>query len=594
MIRSGTLTAPNYLSCASQPKFLVKDFMAWIPLAATGSSGFENEQLAKQRSQFGASFTDSLVGKLGAGYLKKSPWLAAFERGVNDFEWMEGAPVGRKNFVDKLFAANPHINKDCFLEYLANGDDDGPSYSEYYQDSTGIKWPHGDFDVLDHVKEMISWAFHCDEPVVRGYYGIGRNGPLTSDMDGNADMYETTKEQALTLIEDMERNKDDQIKAFGGEEMYQKLKNEFCHRVGRLEYLEQLAQSRKDLSDKNDHGDRAASTALVGHGGHAAEIADAAVQQLEPLAGYSGRASEQAQNEPETRELVIGFQGRKTVVHQHKPQHKEPTPEEKATFGSITSIDHNNISDLVKRLIEKSMPDGVRVMNHTASGSYNFVYFIKVFGGQIDGVEMALRIPARGREGLWTKSDQNELMSQARAMVHIKENTMVPTPTVFFHDDTLENEIRAPFILMECVSGKSLGDCMVSWDIQGILGKMLSKALSSIARAMVELGKLQFNQIGELQFVRGQSRTPPSVYQDWTPDSIDSTEQYFRVLFEKVRKSEWPLEYKRICEANLEAIPKSKMSQDQQVETFGLIHRDMDAQNFLVDTDGNLVAILDW
>lgn len=78
-----------------------------MPLALQNAGGFMVEELAEQRSQFEKSFANSLVGQLEAGYLQKSPWFAAFERGVNDFEWQEGKPVGRRNFVDKLFAMWP-------------------------------------------------------------------------------------------------------------------------------------------------------------------------------------------------------------------------------------------------------------------------------------------------------------------------------------------------------------------------------------------------------------------------------------------------------------------------------------------------------
>lgn len=55
------------------PKFLVRDFSPWIPLPLDLENGFEVEELAEQRLQFENSFTDNLVGQLGAGYIKKSP-----------------------------------------------------------------------------------------------------------------------------------------------------------------------------------------------------------------------------------------------------------------------------------------------------------------------------------------------------------------------------------------------------------------------------------------------------------------------------------------------------------------------------------------
>ncbi|TLD38356.1 Aminoglycoside phosphotransferase [Venturia nashicola] len=377
---------------------------------------------------------------------------------------------------------------------------------------------------------MPSWVFDCEERQVPGYYGLGCNGPLTADMDGNTDMSETSKEDAFAMLEQMKQDKEGQIEAFGVEEMHYNSRNEFRHR-------QPICRTRS-----------------VGYGGQAAENAEAAVQKLELLAGYGGRTSKHAQNEPDISKPVIGFQGRKAI----EPKHQEPTPNEKKTFGSIVLIGHNNISNLVKKLIDEAKPDGVRITSHTASGSYNFVCFIKIFGDQFDGVEMALRIPACGREDLWIKLDRKALTSQARAIPYIKQNTKVPIPNVFSYDDTLENEIKAPFILMECVSGKSLGDCMVFWDVQW----------------------QDVEQVFAIDCQGVESATTP----------------VFRAVFSTSfrERPKVLLITERICEAILEAVPESKMSQNQQAETLGLLHRDLDAQNLLIDTDGNLLAILDW
>lgn len=236
---------------------------------------------------------------------------------------------------------------------------------------------------------------------------------------------------------------------------------------------------------------------------------------------------------------------------------------------------------------------------------------------------MVLRIPANGRQGLrTTKYDGVTLTSQALTMRYINDKTNVPIPYMWFYDSTLLNEIKAPFILMENISGKSLGDRMVAWSTEGIFNEMMSSSLASIAKTMVELEKLQFDQIGMLRCKDNDPSNPPYpshtilecapgsgssrvVHCDsetgrkfWIQNRIDSSKQYFRTLFEKsgfAQKSGWPLEYQRICEAIMTAVPKSKMSQDQKEETFGLVHRDLDAQNFLVDEDdGSVVAILDW
>lgn len=356
------------------PKFLVKDFSPWIPLPLILENDFEVEKIADQRLQFEKSFTDNLVGQLGAGYIKKSPWFAAFERGVNNLGWGAGKPVGRPNFVDKLFAIYPNVNKNALLEYLANTGDEWPTYTEHYKEMTGIYWPHGNIDVEAILKQMISWAFDCQEHQVPRYYGIGYGGPLTADMTCSKFMSEKTKEDALVILSNLKRNKDQQFKALGGVENFRMLRNELRHRVGHLDYLEHVAKVGNDQSAEDDNGYHAVMPGPVGYEGRAPGNAEAVMQKQEPLVGYERRLSGYAENKAETSELVIGYQGRKSI----ETAQKNFAPEDK-TFGSIVSIDHNNISRLVMILLNGENLEDVRVLG-SARGSYNFVYFIKVGG----------------------------------------------------------------------------------------------------------------------------------------------------------------------------------------------------------------------
>ncbi|QDS71083.1 hypothetical protein FKW77_009003 [Venturia effusa] len=301
---SGTLAAPNFLSCASMPKFLVEDYTPWIPLPLDMQNGFEDVELAEQRAQFKASFTDNLVGQLGAGYIDKSPWFAAFERAVNDFEWVEGKPVGRRNFVDKLFARYPELNKSAILDYLANTGDEWPAYNQYYKETTGVDWPLEYMDVKALLTWMISLVFDCKERQVPWYYGIGYNGPLTADMESDLNG-NLTREDAMEMLSRLKRNKVQSIEQLGGAENYNKYKNQLRHRVGRSDYLEHLARINNDQDVENGDGSRpafqstvsapvhtAATPGPVGYAGRAANVGNAVNQTHVPLVGYQGRLAE--------------------------------------------------------------------------------------------------------------------------------------------------------------------------------------------------------------------------------------------------------------------------------------------------------------
>jgi hypothetical protein len=233
------------------PKFLVRDYTPWIQIGfdLDRELGFQFQEMAEQRRQVEQSFKDNLVGKLGAGYIKVSPWFAAFERACNNLD-MGGRPVGRHNFVDKLLSTIPGINKSLFLDYLENTGDEWHLYSQYHLKKTEMSWSWGDIDIKEILTDAMRKCFDCKEGDIPGYFGKGPRGrQLTADISSNLEHLD--RNAARVRLAKLRKHKLQKV-ADMGPQNYRRWRNELRHRVGRLEYEERLASLSNDQAATDD------------------------------------------------------------------------------------------------------------------------------------------------------------------------------------------------------------------------------------------------------------------------------------------------------------------------------------------------------
>ena len=136
-----------------------------------------------------------------------------------------------------------------------------------------------------------------------------------------------------------------------------------------------------------------------------------------------------------------------------------------------------------------------KVVGLPLCGSFHIVFTIEFD----DGVMWMLKISANGHR--FDSVAAAALVSEARTMQLIKNETTIPVPTVYAFDATSCNELNTPFILMERMDGQPLYRRWFDSTIpKAQLEHFRIKALQSLAETMTQLNKFTFNRGGALEF----------------------------------------------------------------------------------------------
>lgn len=189
--------------------------------------------------------------------------------------------------------------------------------------------------------------------------------------------------------------------------------------------------------------------------------------------------------------------------------------------------------------------------------------------------------------------------------------TSIPLPRVLSSDSTLDNPLKVPYILMERIEGIPLHH---GWHNKSIdpesLANFREKALTDIAKAMVQLNMFTFSKSGAIINKDNLKFGPyrkvdhfadydlvcaggePTTWSEQGP--FIHPEEYFLCSLDKEDATSLP--YRRQGQRQLlrllvkwffEATPADSHS-------FVLAHPDFDEQNILVGGDGSLKGIVDW
>ena len=64
-----------------------------------------------------------------------------------------------------------------------------------------------------------------------------------------------------------------------------------------------------------------------------------------------------------------------------------------------------------------------------------------------------IKVPFTGIAGVWEPEDAHNFRREAQTMEYIRRKTRIPIPDILAFDDTLENALSAPYVLMRGVRG---------------------------------------------------------------------------------------------------------------------------------------------
>lgn len=241
------------------------------------------------------------------------------------------------------------------------------------------------------------------------------------------------------------------------------------------------------------------------------------------------------------------------------------------------------------------------VMEPPKCGSFNFVYTLSF----TDDVRWILRIPFPGEDDSYTPLSSRLLLSEIETMSFIRENTFIPMPEIYDFNDSVNNPLGVPYILMEAINGFPVSKVWFDDSGPTPLRTRRLRILETVATAMAQLNQFSFDKIGSLQFNSGKvssigeckitddiAMSPEVSFLQIGPFS--STREYFEALLEiqGMPRQPFKIGIHRLLKMMIHCISSS--SETSKSETFVLAHPDFDSQNVLVSEDGTLMALLDW
>ncbi|KAF1985636.1 hypothetical protein K402DRAFT_405095 [Aulographum hederae CBS 113979] len=294
-------------------------------------------------------------------------------------------------------------------------------------------------------------------------------------------------------------------------------------------------------------------------------------------------------------------------------------------WGPIAHIPDSKILNLALYApIPQSSEATWALVKKTESGSHNRVWIVEYS----DGSKICVRVPAFGWEGKWTELDAEVMEVQVQTMRYIGNETGLKMPEVLAWDQTLDNDIGAPYILTSFLEGRMVGEAWADFEAHPDPEEMEAfrlRILKSVATNISALRSLKFNEMGMLNFPHGIT-SPPIIGPILAISSGCRREANFNstlaqrslpaqthsIASLKKRLSNWqsweiyhlqhnslpfPNPYKTAGLAFLYWVLLLSIYPNCSTDTpesFVLAPPDFDAQNILVDDSGNVTGFIDW
>lgn len=236
-------------------------------------------------------------------------------------------------------------------------------------------------------------------------------------------------------------------------------------------------------------------------------------------------------------------------------------------------------------------------------------------------LRMPARTPISGEKSIQDANDALLLQREVDCLMLVKEQTSIPVPEVYGYMASPDNEIGAPFMLMECLNGNVALDL----NFNHIPEEYKDKFFEAMAKIQVcsvgslstrlgpmdadifqtEISSIRFPKIGALvrrkdggydvgplPGIGGPFATATEYFQAWATNvRYPRSESYIRAACgphaEEVLSTTtaFPLEISR-CANRLAAIADRG--------PFPLCHVDFGHNNIIVDNEYNILGVIDW
>lgn len=119
-------------------------------------------------------------------------------------------------------------------------------------------------------------------------------------------------------------------------------------------------------------------------------------------------------------------------------------------WGPTRDIPESDLVSLVRRQLRDEWNGQVNELDfrlkRSVSGGFNTAYLLEsAMVGTI-----CIRVPACGWAGRWNEMDADLVRASALGMKYVFEKSRLPVPELLAFDVSLDNEIRAPYVMMTC------------------------------------------------------------------------------------------------------------------------------------------------
>ncbi|KAG6188507.1 hypothetical protein E4U24_001377 [Claviceps purpurea] len=198
-----------------------------------------------------------------------------------------------------------------------------------------------------------------------------------------------------------------------------------------------------------------------------------------------------------------------------------------------------------------------------------------------------------------TRQHEIAMLSEIATMKTLKSRTTIPVPEVFAFDVSPSNKFGFPYVLLECLKGKTLESTMA----KTVPADHKQHVASQVADVLYQLENLTFDRLGRI-WCGENCDEPPRIIPSRSSDESLATARVQTSLewFYKYRQSQNRQalkehaddpEWRAACGILKEAVSHI-IIEDRLHGPFPLCHFDLHFGNLLFDDEYNLTGVVDW
>ncbi|KAG5989135.1 hypothetical protein E4U52_005892 [Claviceps spartinae] len=182
----------------------------------------------------------------------------------------------------------------------------------------------------------------------------------------------------------------------------------------------------------------------------------------------------------------------------------------------------------------------------------------------------------------YTRQHEVAMLSEIATMKTLKSRTTIPVPEVFAFDVSPSNKFGSPYVLLECLKGKTLQKTMA----REVPADFKQHVASQLADVLYQLENLTFDRLGRI--CDGSLATPcVQTSLEWFYKYRQK--QNRQALKEHADDPEW-----RAACWILKQATSHIIVEDRLYGPFPLCHFDLHYGNLLFDDEYNLTGVVDW